>query len=249
MQEAARPFNIAIIEDELILREELAFQLRQFDHTIETFASAGQFYRYLAVNRVAVAILDIGLPDEDGLSICRHLRVHNKQMGIIFVTARSQRIDRLQGLECGADAYLIKPVDLDELILTLNRLRERFDGAAPPQASTSENCNTAGDWQINLAAASLHSPAGIKVALTMNELQLLRLLKDRAPEPCTPMELGLAMGMLPDEFDKHRVEVVISRLRTKISRLSGASIPIRSHRGMGYSLHDTRAKDVKVSTN
>jgi DNA-binding response OmpR family regulator len=244
MQETARSFNIAIVEDEPVLREELAFQLRQFGHAVASFESAGQFYRYLAVNRVAVAILDIGLPDEDGLSICQHLRTHDKQMGIIFATARSQRQDRLQGLEGGADAYLVKPVDLDELILTLNRLRERFDGAAPPQASTSENGNTTGDWQINLATASLSSPTGVKVALTMNELQLLRLLTDRSPKPCTPMELGLAMGMLPDEFDKHRVEVVISRLRTKISRLSGASIPIRSHRGMGYSLSDeSRAED------
>lgn len=245
MQATARPFDIAIVEDEPVLRDELAFQLRQFGHTVETFASAGQFYRYLAVNRVAVAILDIGLPDEDGLSICQHLRTHNKQMGIIFATARSQRQDRLQGLEGGADAYLIKPVDLDELILTLNRLRERFDGALPPHASTYENNNTTGDWQFNLAAASLKSPTGVKVALTMNELQLLRLLKDRSPKPCTPMELGMAMGMLPDEFDKHRVEVVVSRLRTKISRLSGASIPIRSHRGMGYSLSDdSRAEEL-----
>lgn len=238
MPQKDHSFTIAIVEDEPVLREELAFQLCQFGFTVHAFESAALFYRFLAVSQIAVAILDIGLPDEDGLSICRHLRTHNKQMGIIFVTARSQRLDRLQGLEDGADAYLIKPVDLDELILILNRLRERHDGTSETPPSTAASGNTAGDWQINLAAASLTSPAGVSVALTMNELQLLRLLKDRSPEPCTPMELGMAMGMLPDEFDKHRIEVIISRLRTKISRLSGANIPIRSHRGMGYSLSD-----------
>jgi len=241
MQEQTWFFNIAIVEDEPVLREELAFQLRQFGHTVETFASAGQFYRHLAVNRVAVAILDIGLPDEDGLSICRHLRTHDKQMGIVFVTARSQRQDRLQGLEGGADAYLVKPVDLDELILTLNRLRDRFNVAETQ--ITSSNA-TAGNWQLNLETAGLVAPNGCRAALTLNELQLMRLLHARAPQPCSPMELGLAMGMLPDEFDKHRIEVVISRLRTKITRTTGMNIPIRSHRGQGYSLSDdSRAED------
>lgn len=242
MQEHTRLFNIAIVEDEPVLRDELAFQLSQFGHTVETFASAGQFYRHLAVNRVAVAILDIGLPDEDGLSICRHLRTHDKQMGIIFVTARSQRQDRLQGLEDGADAYLVKPVDLDELILTLNRLRDRFDGASG--APTTHGDSTVANWQLKLDTASLIAPNGSRTALTLNELQLMRLLHTRAPQPCTPMELGLAMGMLPDEFDKHRIEVVISRLRTKITRTTGMNIPIRAHRGQGYSLSDdSRAED------
>lgn len=93
MQEHIRLFNIAIVEDEPVLREELAFQLRQFGHSVDTFASAGQFYRHLAVSRVAVTILDIGLPDEDGLSICRHLRTHDKQMGIVF--ARHAASDRI----------------------------------------------------------------------------------------------------------------------------------------------------------
>jgi len=236
MQEHTRLFNIAIVEDEPVLRDELAFQLRQFGHTVETFASAGQFYRHLAFSRVAVAILDIGLPDEDGLSICRHLRCHDKQLGIIFVTARSQRQDRLQGLEDGADAFLVKPVDLDELLLTLNRLRDRFDGAGSTQATGGNT--TADNWQLNLDTASLIAPNGSRVALTLNELQLMRPLHARAPQPCTPMELGLAMGMLPDEFDKHRIEVVISRLRTKIVRTTGLNIPIRAHRGQGYSLSD-----------
>ena len=244
MQEPTRLFNIAIVEDEPVLREELAFQLRQFGHSVDTFASAGQFYRHLAVSRVAVTILDIGLPDEDGLSICRHLRAHDKQMGIVFVTARSQRQDRLQGLEGGADAYLVKPVDLDELILTLNRLRDRFDGAGDTKTAGSNA--TTGDWQLNLDSAALVAPNGSRAALTLNELQLMRLLHARAPQPCTPMELGLAMGMLPDEFDKHRIEVVISRLRTKIVRITGMNIPIRAHRGQGYSLSDDSRTESRV---
>lgn len=244
MQEHTRLFNIAIVEDEPVLREELSFQLRQFGHAVETFASAGQFYRHLAVNRVAVAILDIGLPDEDGLSICRHLRTHDKQMGIIFVTARSQRQDRLQGLEGGADAFLVKPVDLDELILTLNRLRDRFDGAG--DTKTAAGNTMTGNWQLNLDTAGLIAPNGSRATLTLNELQLMRLLHARAPQACTPMELGLAMGMLPDEFDKHRIEVVISRLRTKIARITGMNIPIRALRGQGYSLSDDSRSENRV---
>ncbi len=231
-----RIFNLAIVEDEPVLREELAFQLRQFGHTVETFASAGLFYRHLAVNRVAVAILDIGLPDEDGLSVCRHLRAHDKQMGIVFVTARSQRQDRLKGLEDGADAYLVKPVDLDELILTLNRLHDRF--STTDYLSATNQIETSNNWQLNFDIAALIAPNGIQIALTLNELQLTRLLCARSPQVCSSMELGLAMGMLPDEFDKHRIEVIISRLRAKVTRTSGTHVPIRSHRGQGYSFTD-----------
>lgn len=235
MLNSAKNFIVSIVEDEPVLREEMAFQLEQHGFVVEIFENATQFYRFLAVNRNTVAILDIGLPDEDGLSICRHLRSHDKQIGIIFVTARAQRVERLKGLEEGADAYLLKPVDMDELILTLNRLGERF--ANRQTAPVADPTTLLADgWRVDLTAASVVSPGGVSVSLTLSELQLLRILAEHSPEVCTAMELGRAIGLLPDEFDKHRIEVVISRLRTKINRLAGTPIPIRAERGIGYSL-------------
>ncbi len=114
-------FTVSVVEDEPVLRQELAFQLGHLGFAVETFETAAAFYRYLAVRPRTIAVLDIGLPDEDGLSICHHLRQHDSQMGIVFVTARALRDDKLTGLNAGADAYLVKPIDVDELVLILSR--------------------------------------------------------------------------------------------------------------------------------
>lgn len=234
-----RDYTVAIVEDDPELREEMAFLLTQHGFLVQAFENAGGFYRFLAVNRIAIAILDIGLPNEDGLAICRHLRAHDKQMGIVFMTARSQRADKLQGLEIGGDAYLVKPVDIDELVLTLKRLGERFlFMRKEPLSKLPDQKNL--EWKIDLPSAAVVSPQGVRVSLTMNELQIMRVLSERSPDVCVASELGLAMGLLPDEFDKHRLEVIISRLRLKISRQVGVSIPIRSHRGIGYSLSGSK---------
>jgi DNA-binding response OmpR family regulator len=134
--------TIAIVEDERILRDELAFQLTHLGFAVETFETAAQLYRRLAVCRYAVVVLDIGLADEDGLSICRYLRRHDKQLGLVFITARATRDDRLTGLQAGGDAYLTKPVDIDELALAAQtagracRRRTRLAGTAQSVPAT-----------------------------------------------------------------------------------------------------------------
>ena len=117
--------TISLVEDEPVLRQEMAFQLGHMGFMVDVFDSAPAFYRSLAVRPSTIAVLDIGLPGEDGLQICRHLRAHDSQMGIVFLTARALRDDRLAGLALGADAYLTKPVDMDELVLVLKRLAKR----------------------------------------------------------------------------------------------------------------------------
>ena len=127
-------FTVSLVEDEAVLRQEMAFQLGHNGFSVETFESASAFYRYLATRPRTIAVLDIGLSGEDGLSVCRYLRQHDDRMGIVFVTARSLREERLEGLASGADAYLVKPVDMDELMLILKRLATRF---AQDDASTA----------------------------------------------------------------------------------------------------------------
>jgi DNA-binding response OmpR family regulator len=121
---------VAVVEDDAALRDELSFQLQHHGFQVVAFADAYGLYRHMATNKVAAVVLDIGLPGEDGLSIARLLRGHDAQLGIVFLTARAQREDRLTGLQTGADAYLTKPVDLDELVLLLRRLLARLQGCA-----------------------------------------------------------------------------------------------------------------------
>ncbi len=219
-------FTVSIVEDEPVLRQEMAFQLGHHGFAVKTFDSAAAFYRYLAVRPRTLAVLDIGLPGEDGLSICRHLREHDSQMGIVFLTARALRDDRLAGLALGADAYLVKPVDMDELVLILKRLALRF--AAPPAAQPMTS--RPGTWTMAVGSGYLEAPNGVRVRLS------LRLLLGKAGDVSHHAEIATALGLHLDEFSKHRAEVIVSRLRHKLARNTGLSLPLESVRGVGYRL-------------
>lgn len=239
----------------------MAFQLSQLGFPVETFESAVGFYRFMAVNENVIAVLDIGLDGEDGLSICRYLREHNQQIGIVLITARGLRHDRLAGLAAGADAYLIKPIDIDELVLILRRLEQRLHGtmalaaAVSPLAAAVPGGAASGmsfpaavpvresGWQLSTAGTTLLAPNGGHVMLAANESQLLRRLVRRAGEVCSHAELGAALGILPDELDKHRLEVIISRLRAKTLRQTGLRLPLQSSRGAGYCWIDSPELD------
>jgi two-component system, OmpR family, response regulator PhoP len=225
--------TIAIVEDERILRDELAFQLTHLGFAVETFETAAQLYRRLAVCRYAVVVLDIGLADEDGLSICRYLRRHDKQLGLVFITARTTRDDRLIGLQAGGDAYLTKPVDIDELALLLRRLAERAGDALGWPAPPSPFQPPSG-WRLEPGGDVLHAPDGARIRLSLNEARLLQRLLHRPDEVVTSQELARTLGLLPDEYDKHRLEVIISRLRDKVLRETGQTLPLRARRGLGY---------------
>lgn len=152
-------------------------------------------------------------------------------MGIIFVTARSLRDDRLTGLDVGADAYLTKPVDIDELALILKRLAQRFTEPqpAPPGVVAASLC-----WHLEGGAGFLIAPNGARVRLSMNEFQLLSVLLKVPGEICTHNELAVALGLMPDEYDRHRAEVILSRLREKVVRYTALSLPVLVERGKGY---------------
>lgn len=230
---------IALVEDEPVLLEELIFQLRHRGLPVVGFADATGLYRHLATQRLAVVVLDVGLPGEDGLSIAKLLRSHDPQMGIVFLTARSLREDKLAGWSAGADAYLLKPVDVDELEMLLYRLLHRqtaLAAAAPaPQSPTAKEAVQEQPWKLHTTSALLLAPDGSKVKLTLTELQLLGELASKRGKTCQPVELARAMGLQPDEWDRHRLEVIVSRLRNKVERQTGHEAPIRTVRGLGYA--------------
>ncbi len=232
--------TISLVEDEPVLRQEMAFQLGHMGFMVDVFDSAPAFYRSLAVRPSTIAVLDIGLPGEDGLQICRHLRAHDSQMGIVLLTARALRDDRLAGLALGADAYLTKPVDMDELVLVLKRLAKRVVLPTVTQAPSPGDSLGAfalsERWSIDAVFGVLNAPNGIQVRLSSTEIRLLRALDAKAGAVCSPAELALALGLLPEEFNKHRAEVIVSRLRAKVERSTGLSLPLETVRGVGYRM-------------
>lgn len=222
---------VVIVEDEQVLREELAFQLGHLGFSVTTCESANQLYRHLATTHAPLVVLDIGLEGEDGLSVCRYLRTHDSRIGIVIVTARSLRDQRIEGLEAGADAYLVKPIDIDELALVLRRLAERANwpaverrAATPPKPQ----------WLLDETEYALHALNGVKIALTLTEMRLLRVLINAASQTCNFAQLGIALGVQPNELDKHRIEVIVSRLRAKVTRQAGINLPLQTDRNQGY---------------
>ena len=169
-------YTIAIVEDEPVLREELAFQLRHHGFAVETFEGATPFYRYLAMHPQTIAVLDIGLDGEDGLSIARYLRSHNRQMGVVFLTARSLHDDRMHGLALGADAYLTKPVELNELVLVLQRQIERMQTLTPPTQPSPSPAAGSSAWQLLTESVVLVAPNSVRVSLSITEAQVFRYL-------------------------------------------------------------------------
>jgi DNA-binding response OmpR family regulator len=234
--------SVCVVEDEPVLREEMTFHLRQHGYRVDAFASAAKFYRHLVVEAPAVAVLDIALDGEDGLSVCRHLRAHRPHTGIVLVTGRALRDDRLAGLAAGADAYLTKPVDMQELMLLIDRLAARVAAASGP---TSAGGEIGLGWHMNSTSMVLVDPEGGSVRLSMVEAQVMRALLSGAGQTRTHAELAAAMGLQEDAWDRHRIEVVVSRLRAKTERALGRSLPLRNMRGLGYAMSANERKAIR----
>lgn len=218
--------RVAIVEDDPDLLDSILEFLRAQAYPAWGAGSAEAFYKRLAVESADVVVLDIGLPGEDGLSICQYLRTHDQRIGIIFVTARGLRDDRLTGLEAGADAYLVKPVDMDELVLLLKRFGQRgaLADAAPSAA-----------WRLARHEWQLVAPDGRVLKLTAREHQLLALLVGAAGAIVSKRELSEALFGARVRLGEDRLEVMLSRLRKKGSAACGQPLPIRTAHAEGYA--------------
>jgi DNA-binding response OmpR family regulator len=216
--------RIGLIEDNLDYRTELAFHLRRAGFEIVLESDGVSIDAQLANCPCDLLVLDLGLPVEEGLVIARRLRQQRPALGIVMLTARGSLDDRLAGLEEGADAYLVKPVDMRELVGTLHSVRRRLTATAP----SSEV------WLLNPNTMSIGSPSGDIVVLTATEMDLLKCLATAAPSPVSREGLAAAMGHPESDFDYRRLEVAFSRLRKKIETASADGSPIRAARGRGY---------------
>lgn len=231
------PGMVAVVDDEPVLREELTFQLQHRGFNVVAFGDAPGLYRHLATQSLAAVVLDVGLPGEDGLSVAKLLRAHNPQMGVVFVSARGRREEREAGWETGADGYLVKPIDVDELEWTLRRLLLRQTSLQPPVNRPMEDKTPKEEepWKLVPAKALLLTPEGQPIKLTLTELTILNELVGKRGKPCKAAELARALGLQPDEWDRHRLDVIVSRLRVKVERASGHAAPLRTLRGIGYA--------------
>ncbi|MCL6711025.1 response regulator transcription factor [Pseudomonas sp. R2.Fl] len=220
--------RIAVTEDDDELRELLVSELAERGFQAVGFASAEALYRHLAVQSCDIVLLDIGLPGEDGYAVARHLH-QIASVGIVMLTARGKSDDMARGLSTGADLYLVKPVDMDVLAAGIASLRRRLSGSERITAA-----EPAPRWALVAGGWKLRTPDGVELSLGEAERVFLRMLFEQPGEPVDRERLIAGMTESPADFDPHRLEVLLHRLRQRVRAASGHALPLRAVRGIGY---------------
>jgi two-component system, OmpR family, response regulator PhoP len=223
--------RIVVVEDDDKLRNLMVSDLNERGLTVCGMASAEELYRYLSVESCDIVVLDVGLPGENGYSVARHLR-QISAIGVVMLTGRGSSRDMVRGLDTGADIYLVKPVDLDVLAATVNSLARRMAAAASAGASPAGV--PASRWSLDADGWNLCPPHGERIALSKAERAFLLPL---FAVPGAPVERDVLIRKLTDEpweFDPHRLEVLLHRLRARVKSLTGLALPVRAVRGIGY---------------
>lgn len=230
----ASSMHIAVLEDDAELREAILLPgLRDFGFVVTGAGTAAELYRHMIRQRFDMVVLDIGLPDEDGLTVAGHLR-ELSDLGIVMLTGNRGKQDHLRALTQGADAYLSKPVDVDVLAATLHSLARRLKAPAGASAQNASVAQAAGQWHLDTDGWCLVAPNGTILALTAPERRLLHTLIDAAGQPVPREALIAALCKDVYDFDPHRLEMLVHRLRRKATDADAGVLPLLTSRGNGY---------------
>lgn len=223
--------RVVIVDPDGEFRQGLISQLRQQNFETAGMADAPALYRDLAAHPSDAVVLDPELPGENGYSVARHLRESNR-IGIVMLSREASIERRLECLLSGADACLAKPVDLRELIVTLNCVNHRVN---PWPETTSPAHTLAGHWTLLAHSWLLVAPTGARIALTAHEYSLLALLVSRKGTAASRREIIGEFGLDYRHYDERRLEAIISRLRRKLEPHQGDSKPLQTAHGFGYA--------------
>ncbi len=211
----------AVIEDSDALREDLCFFLKNRGHRVVLENNGYETLAALEGVSMDVALLDLGLPEVDGLVIAKALRESRPDVAIVMVTARSGPGDRVLGWREGADAYLVKPVDFAELDAVLQSVGRRL-GLRGKSA-----------WRLDEASQELFPPEGRPVRLSPGETALVAAFCEAGATPVSQQRLLDALGKAEDDLSPNRLPAALSRLRKKVDGLSERRLVV-AVRGAGY---------------
>jgi two-component system OmpR family response regulator len=225
--------NILIVEDDRETRSLIAKYLRANGCHVSAAADGREMARIMADHRVDLIIMDLMLPDEDGLSLCRKVRAKS-QVPIIMLTARGEDIDRIVGLEMGADDYMAKPFNPRELLARINAVLRRQASALNASENVDATCFIFDGWRMDFRLRELRNPSGARVALTSAEFDLLRAFCERAGRVLSrEVLLELTQGRNSGSFDRS-IDVLVSRIRRKIEADPADALMIKTVRSGGY---------------
>jgi two-component system OmpR family response regulator/two-component system response regulator QseB len=213
--------RILLVEDDRLLGDGLKAGLTQAGYAVDWLRDGEAAVAALSAEAFAAVVLDLGLPRRDGLSVLQWLRARHDATPVLILTARDQLEDKVRGLDLGADDYVLKPFDLDEVAARLRALVRRAHGRPEPVL-------TLGEVELNPAARTV-TRAGQAVELTTREFDLLHLLLENAGRVLTRRSLEEQLYTWDEAVDSNALEVHIHHLRRKL----GGDL-IRTVRGVGY---------------
>jgi len=224
--------RILMVDDDPGIRDVVSDFLTRHGFLVETAGDAQEMERALSRGPVDLVVLDIMLPGEDGLAICRRLAGADGP-AIIMLSAMGEETDRIVGLELGADDYLPKPCSPRELLARIRAVLRRRQEPRSAEGPLGAGCAFAG-WRLDLVRRELRSPQGVVVNLSSGEFSLLRAFVERPQRVLTRDRLlDLARGPDTEAYDR-AIDVQISRLRKKLDDGSGGQELIRTIRNEGY---------------
>ena len=229
--------HVAVLDDEVEITVLLAGYLSGHGFRVSQVHSGRALVDLMATDPPAVVLLDLGLPGEDGFAIARQLREH-WHCGLVIVTGRGDAIDKVVGLEVGADDYVTKPFDLRELLARIKAVLRRIGPATATGAAAAPSRARLrfAQWELDTAARRLQDPKGRDVALTTGEFDLLNVFA-RHPGRVLSRDFLLEQtrGREAAPFDR-TIDVLVGRLRRKIESDPEDPRIIKSVRGAGYIL-------------
>ncbi|QCG95284.1 response regulator transcription factor [Azospirillum sp. TSA2s] len=238
--------RIIVVEDEADLRDDLVEYLDRCGFEVRGASRGAELDRLLDAGPADVIVLDINLPDEDGFSVARRVRA-SSSAAIIMLTARSSLIDRVIGLELGADVYLVKPVDFREVEAQIKALMRRMQkGADSPPAADHVQAPPAAPagappadlrkaWLFDDIEWRIQPPSGAAVPLTATEYKFLSLLVTAPGEAVSRQDISLALtGRDWDPYSRS-IDSLVRRLRIKVEERSGCALPVQAVHGVGYA--------------
>jgi two-component system, OmpR family, response regulator len=215
--------RILLVEDEPDLGAAVQEHVRQAGHAVDWFQNLASSDAAMRTVAYDLLLLDLQLPDGRGLDFLRALRVRRDAIPVVILTARDQISDRIEGLSAGADDYLVKPFDLDELIARLNAVARRYFG-------TTATARQFGPVELELEAR-LARRDGVEVELTAREWAVLEVLARRPNATVSREQIEDALYAFEQEIESNAIEVYISRIRRKLGRDF-----VRTARGLGYRI-------------
>ena len=226
--------HILVVDDHPDIRDALARYLKEHGYRVTTADRAQSARQVLDTSAIDLVVLDIMMPGEDGLSLCRHLRA-TTSLPVILLTAMADDTDRIIGLEMGADDYVTKPFNPRELLARIKAVLRRAGAMPPVEAETPGTRYRFGPWTFDPGAQVLSGPGGDPIALSTGESLLLGVFV-RHPGRVLNRDqlLDLTRGRTAQLFDR-AIDNQVSRLRKKVERDARHPEYIKTHWGGGYS--------------